>query len=72
MDIVDVCIAATVNTLGVNLYIYEEIGKQAVIIQHFCAFQSTMMEISLQYEHYPNDPKNFTAHYDAIVDIPPP
>ena len=41
MDIVDVCIAATMNTLGVNLYIYEEIGKQAVIIQQLCAFQST-------------------------------
>ena len=72
MDIVDVCIAATANALGVHLYIYEEIGNQAVIIQQLCAFQSTQKGIFLQYHHDRNDPKNLTAHYDAIVDIPCP
>ena len=71
-DIVDVCIAATANTLGVNLYIYEEIGTQAVIIQQPCAFQTTQKGIFLHYHHDVNDPKNLIAHYDAILDIPPP
>ena len=70
MGVVDVCIAGTANTLGVNLYIYEEIGKQAVIIQQLCAFQSTQKEIFLRYDHDCNDPKNLMAHYDAILDIP--
>ena len=72
MDIVDVSIAATANALHVHLYIYEEIGNQAVIIQQLCAFQSTQKGIFLQYHHDRNDPKNLTAHYDAIVDIPSP
>ena len=72
MDIVDVCIAATANALGVYLYIYEEIGNQAVIIQQLCAFQSTQKGIFLRYHHDRNDPKNLMAHYDAIVDIPCP
>ena len=33
--------------LGVNLYIYEEIGTQAVIIQQPCAFQTTQKGIFL-------------------------
>ena len=72
MDIVDVCIAATANALGVHLYIYEQIDNQAVIIQQLCAFQSTQNGIFLWYHHDRNDPKNLTAHYDAIVDIPCP
>ena len=54
------------------MYIYEEIGTQAVIIQQLCAFQTTQKGIFLHYHHDVNDPKNLTAHYDAIVDIPPP
>ena len=39
MDIVDVCIAATANALGVNLYIYEQIGSQGVkLFNNFVPF----------------------------------
>ena len=37
----DVCVQATANVMGMNLYIYEKIGKKAVIIQQRCAFEET-------------------------------
>ena len=33
MDVVDICITATANATGYNLYIYEKLGEQAAIIQ---------------------------------------
>ena len=47
----DVCIAATANGLGMNLYIFEKIGKKAVIIQHRCTFQETNKSLFLCYTH---------------------
>ena len=41
MNVVDVCIAATANTIKHNLYIFENLGGQAVIIQQLCREETT-------------------------------
>ena len=65
----DVCNAATANGLGMNLYIFEKIGKKAVTIQQRCTFQET--SLFLCYTHTPNT-DHIADHYDAIInsDIP--
>ena len=63
----DVCIAATANSLGMNLYIFEKIGKKAVIIQQRCTFQETNKSLFLCYTHTPNT-DHIAEHYDAIID----
>ena len=40
MDVVDVCIAATANATGYNLYIYEKLGDQAVIRQEWYTLET--------------------------------
>ena len=41
MNVVDVCIAATSNAIKHNLYIFENLGGQAVIIQQLCREETT-------------------------------
>ena len=41
MNVVDVCIAATANAIKHNLYNFENLGGQAVIIQQLCREETT-------------------------------
>ena len=41
MNVVDVCVAATSNAIKHNLYIFENLGGQAVIIQQLCREETT-------------------------------
>ena len=68
IEAVDVCIAAAANALEMNMYIYENIGNKAIIIQQMSAFKETRHGIFLRYQRGP-DGNDSTAHYDAIVDI---
>ena len=52
LNVVDVCVAATANALEVNLHIYQQLGKKAVIIQH-SAFKKTRRGIFMCYTTYP-------------------
>ena len=52
MNVVDVCIAATANAIKHNLYFFENLGGQAVIIQQLCR-EETIDGIFLKYTHIP-------------------
>ena len=41
MNVLDVCIAATSNAIKHNLYIFENLEGQAVIIQQLCREETT-------------------------------
>ena len=41
LNVVDVCIVATSNAIKHNLYIFENLGGQAVIIQQLCREETT-------------------------------
>ena len=67
MNVVDVCTAATANTIKHNLYIFENLGGQAVIIQQLCR-EETTDGIFLKYTCIPKG-NHVSDHYDAIVDL---
>ena len=67
MNIVDVCIAATANAIKHNLYIFEKLGGQAVIIQQVCR-EETTDGIFLKYTRILKG-NHVSDHYDAIVDL---
>ena len=67
MNVVDVCIAATANAIKHNLYIFENLGGQAVIIQQLCR-EETTDGIFLKYTHIPKG-NHVSDHYNAIVDL---
>ena len=67
MNVVDVCIAATANAIKHNLYIFENLGGQAVIIQQLCR-EKTTDGIFLKYTCIPKG-NHVSDHYDAIVDV---
>ena len=67
MNVVDVCITATSNAIKHNLYIFENLGGQAVIIQQLCR-EETTDGIFLKYTCIPKG-NHVSNHYDAIVDL---
>ena len=67
MNAVDVCIAATANAIKHNLYIFENLGGQAVIIQQSCR-EETTDGIFLKYTHILKG-NHVSDHYDATVDL---
>ena len=62
-----VCIAATSNAIKHNLYIFENLGGQAVIIQQLCR-EETTDGIFLKYTHILKG-NHVSNHYDAVVDL---
>ena len=67
MNVVDVCVAAIANAIKHNLYIFENLGGQAVIIQQLCR-EETTDGIFFKYTRIPNG-NHVSNHYDAIGDI---
>ena len=47
IDVADVCIAATANSVCVNLHIFKKIGDNAVIVQQKSAFKEINRSIFL-------------------------
>ena len=67
MNVVDVCIATTSNAIKHNLYILENLGGQAVIIQQLCR-EETTNGIFLKYTRILKG-NHVSDHYNAIVDL---
>ena len=64
-DIVDVIVCATVNVIGYNLAIFQNIGGQAIIIFTQCIDKNTSNTLYLKYDYCPGfDSGN---HYSTIV-----
>ena len=68
LNIADVCVAATANSLHMNLYIFENLGGKAVIIQQQSAIEKATKGLFLHFTHKPNG-TGHENHYDAIVDM---
>ena len=68
LNIADVCGAATANYLHMNLYIFENLGGKAVIIQQRSAIEKATKGLFLHFTHKPNG-TGHENHYDAIVDM---
>ena len=68
LNIADVCVAATANYLCMNLYIFENLGGKAVIIQQRSAIEKTSKGLFLCFTRKPNG-IGHENHYDAIVDV---
>ena len=65
-NIADVCVAATANCLHLNLYIFENLGGKAVIIQKRSAIEKATKGLFLCFTHNGTGHEN---HYNAIVDM---
>ena len=68
LNIADVCVAAIANYLRMNLYIFENLGGKAVIIQQRSAIEKATKGLFLHFTHKPNG-TGHGNHYDAIVDM---
>ena len=68
LNVADVCVAATANYLWMNLYIFENLGGKAVIIQQRSAIEKSTKGLFLQFSRKPTG-SCIGNHYDAIVDI---
>ena len=68
LNVADVCVAATANYLRMNLYIFENLGGKAVIIQQRSAIEKSTKGLFLRFSHRPTG-SCIGNHYDAIVDI---
>ena len=68
LNIADVCVAATANYLRMNLYIFENLGGKAVIIQQQSAIEKATKGLFLHFTCKPNG-TGHENHYDAIVDM---
>ena len=68
LNVADVCVAATANYLRMNLYIFENLGGKAVIIQQRSAIQKSTKGLLLRFSRKPTG-SCIGNHYDAIVDI---
>ena len=68
LNIADVCVAATANYLRMNLYIFENLGGKALIIQQRSAIEKTTKGLFLCFTCKPNG-TGHENHYDAIVDM---
>ena len=68
LNVANVCVAATANYLQVNLYIFENLGGKAVLIQQRSAIEKSTKGLFLQFSHKPTG-SCIGNHYDAIVDI---
>ena len=68
LNVADVCEAATANYLRMNLYIFENLGGKAVIIQQRSAIEKSTKGLFLQISRKPTG-SCIGNHYDAIVDI---
>ena len=67
-NIADVCVAATANYLCMNLYIFENLGGKAVIIQQRSAIEKATKGLFRHFTRKPNG-TGHENHYDAIVDM---
>ena len=68
LNITDVCVAATANYLHMNLYIFDNLGGKAVIIQQRSAIEKATKGLFLRFTCKPNG-TGHENHYDAIVDM---
>ena len=68
LNITDVCVAATANYLHMNLYIFDNLGGKAVIIQQRSAIEKATKGLFLRFTCKPNG-TGHESHYDAIVDM---
>ena len=68
LNVADVCVAATANYLRMNLYIFENLGGKAVIIQQRSAIEKSTKGLFLWFSRKPTG-SCIGNHYDAIVDI---
>ena len=68
LNVADVCVAATANYLRMSLYIFENLGGKAVIIQQRSAIEKSMKGRFLRFSRKPTG-SCIGNHYDAIVDI---
>ena len=68
LNIADVCVAATANYLHMNLYIFENLGGKAVILQQRSAIEKATKGLFLHFTCKPNG-TGHENHYDAIVDM---
>ena len=68
LNIADVCVAATANYLHMNLYIFENLGGKAVIIQQRSAIEKVTKGLFLHFTCKPNG-TGHENYYNAIVDM---
>ena len=68
LNVANVCIAATANYLQMNLYIFKNLGRKAVIIQQRSAIEKSTKGLFLRFSHKPTG-SCIGNHYDMIVDI---
>ena len=68
LNVADVCVAANANYLWMNLYIFENLGGKAVIIQQRSAIEKSTKGLFLRFSRKPTG-SCIGNHYDAIVDI---
>ena len=68
LNIAYVCVAATANYLCMNLYIFENLGGKAVIIQQRSAIEKATKGLFLHFTRKPNG-TGHENHYNAIVDM---
>ena len=68
LNVADVCVAATANYLQMNLYIFENLGGKAVIIQQRSAIETSTKGLFLRFSRQPTG-SCIGNHYDVIVDI---
>ena len=55
LNVADVCVAATANYLRMNLYIFENLGGEAVIIQQRSAIEKSMKGLFLRFSRKPTE-----------------
>ena len=68
LNIGNVCATATANYLHMNLYIFENLGGKAVIIQQRSAIEKATKGLFLRFTHKPNGTGQ-ENHYNVIVDL---
>ena len=68
LNIADACVAATANYLRMNLYIFENLGGKAVIIQQQSAIEKATKGLFLRFTCKPNG-TGHENHYNVIVDM---
>ena len=66
-EIVDVCIAAVANTLGVNLNVFQKTGRMVTLLKYDCSQYPSSVNLLLHYLPGSKKMKGLDAHYNCYV-----
>ena len=66
-EIVDVCIGAVANTVGVNLNLFQKAGRMVTLLKYDCSQYPSGVNLFLHYLLGSKNVKSLDAHYNCYV-----